>query len=109
LAVYNELLTNYGEDPASGIPALEGMASISQENRQYDAAVAFYLDIHQRYPEETDRAVNAILVAAEIYESDLKNIDATIHTLHIVLDNYPEHSSIKSVQRQVQKLQKKKG
>jgi TolA-binding protein len=109
LLVYNELLTDYGEDPASGIPALEGMASISQENRQYDAAVAFYLDIHQRYPDETDRAVNAILEAAEIYESELKNIDATIHTLHIILDNYPEHSAVKSVQRQVQKLQKKKG
>ncbi|MFC1583323.1 tol-pal system YbgF family protein, partial [Candidatus Neomarinimicrobiota bacterium] len=109
LAVYNELLTGYSEDPASGIPALEGLASISLENRQYDAAVAFYLDIHQRYPEETDRAVAAILEAAKIYESNLKNIDATIHTLHIILDNYPEHSSVKSVQRQVQKLQKKKG
>lgn len=109
LAIYDELLTDYGDDPASGIPALEGLATISLANRQYDAAVAFYLDIYQRYPEVADRAVNAILEAAEIYESELKNIDATIHTLHIILDNYPEHPSAKSVQRQVQKLQKKKG
>ena len=107
LAIYNEILTEYGEDPENGIPSLENLASISQENRQYDAAITFYLDIHQRYPEERDRAVSGILEAADIYESELKNIDAAIHTLHIILDNYPDHSSVKSVQRQVQKLQKK--
>jgi TolA-binding protein len=107
LAIYNEILTEYGEDPENGIPALESLASISLENRQPEAAVTFYLDIHQRYPEEVDRAVNGILEAADVYESALKNIDAAIHTLHIILDSYPDHSSVKSVQRQVQKLQKK--
>lgn len=109
LAVYEEVLTRYGEEPEAGIPALEGLASISREIRQYDAAVVYCLDIHQRYPKEQERAVAAILEAADIYESQLRNIDAAIHTLHIVLDNYPDYPGIKSVQKRVQKLQKKRG
>ncbi len=109
LAVYEEILATYGEDRSIGIPTLEGLAVISKETRQYDAAVAYYLDIYQRYPDANERAVAGILKAADIYQSDLKNLDATIHTLHIVLDNYPKYRGYKSVQRRVQKLQKKKG
>ncbi len=109
LAVYEETLSTYGEDRSIGIPALEGLATLSKETRQYDAAVAYYLDIFQRYPEANERAVAGILKAADIYQSDLKNLDATIHTLHIVLDNYPKYRGYKSVQKRVKKLQKKKG
>lgn len=109
LAVYEEILTRYGQEPETGIPALEGLASISREIRQYDAAVVYYLDIHQRYPEAEEQAVAAILQAAGIYESQLKNLDAAIHTLHLILDNYPDYPGIRSVQRRVQKLQKKPG
>ncbi|UCD38962.1 MAG: tetratricopeptide repeat protein [Fidelibacterota bacterium] len=109
MAVYEEVLTKYGAEPEAGIPALEGLASISRNLRQFDAAVVYYLDIYQRYPDQQERSVDAILEAAEIYESDLKNLDAAIHTLHIVLDNYPDYPGIKSVQRRVQKLQKKRG
>ena len=90
LTAYEGILDNYGHDPEAGIPALEGMASISREKRQYDAAVVYYLDIYQRYPEVAERAVAAILEAADIYQSDLKNLDAAVHTLHLVLDNYPD-------------------
>ncbi len=109
LAVYEEILTRYDRDPETGILALERLASMSRKIRQYDAAVVYYLDIHQRYPEAKERAVAAILQAAEIYESQLKNLDATIHTLHLILDNYPDYPRIRSVQRRVQKLQKKRG
>ncbi len=109
LAVYEEILSTYGEDRSIGIPALEGLAAISKKTRQYDAAVAYYLDIFQRYPEANERAVAGILKAADIYQSDLKNLELTIHTLHIVLDNYPKYRGYKAVQKRVQKLQKKKG
>ncbi len=109
LAVYEEILTRYDQDPETGILALERLASISRELRQYDAAVVYYLDIHQRYPEAQERAIAAIIQAAEIYESQLKNLDATIHTLHLILDNYPDYPRIRYIQRQVQKLQKKRG
>ncbi|UCD38586.1 MAG: hypothetical protein JSW54_03655, partial [Fidelibacterota bacterium] len=109
LAVYEEILTHYGQEPETGIPALEGLALISMQMRQYDAAVVYYLDIHQRYPQAQERAVAAILQAADIYESELENIDAAIHTLHLILDNYPDYPNIRSVQRQVQKLQKRRG
>ncbi len=109
LAVYEEILTRYGQEPEMGIPALEGLATISRGIRQYDAAVVYYLDIHQRYPEAEEQAVAAILQAAGIYESQLKNLDATIHTLHLILDNYPDYPGIRSVQRRVQKLQKRPG
>ena len=109
LAVYEEILTRYDQDPETGILALEMLASISREIRQYDVAVVYYLDIHQRYPEAQERAVAAILQAAEIYETHLKNLDATIHTLHLILDNYPDYPRIRYIQRQVQKLQKKRG
>lgn len=109
LTAYEDILDDYGHDPQAGIPALEGMALISKEKRQFDAAVVYYLDIHQRYPEIDERAVTAILEAADIYQSELKNIDAAIHTLHLVLDNYPGYPGIKSVQRRVQRLQKKRG
>ncbi|MBA7606138.1 MAG: hypothetical protein GH143_01770 [Calditrichaeota bacterium] len=109
LVVYEEILANYDQEPETGILALERLASISREIRQYDAAVVYYLDIHQRYPEAQERAVAAILQAAEIYESHLKNLDATIHTLHLILDNYPDYPRIRSIQRRVQKLQKRRG
>ena len=109
LAVYEEILSTYGEDRSVGIPALEGLAAISKKTRQYDAAVSYYLDIFQRYPEDNEKAVDGILKAADIYQSDLKNIDAAIHTLHLVLDNYPKYRGYKAVQKRVQKLQKKKG
>ena len=109
LLVYEEILDNYGHEPQDGIPALEGMALISKEKRQFDSAVVYYLDIHQRYPEMDERAVTAILEAADIYQSELDNLDAAIHTLHLVLDNYPDYPGIKSVQRRVQRLQKKRG
>jgi TolA-binding protein len=109
LVVYEEILSEYGEEPESGIPALEGLATISREMRQYDAAVVYYLDIHERYSSEEERVVAAILEAADIYESRLKNIDAAIHTLHIILDNYPDYPGVKTVQRKVQRLQKKQG
>lgn len=109
LMAYEGILEDYGHDPQAGIPALEGMALISMEKHQFDAAVVYYLDIHQRYPEMDERAVTAILEAADIYQSELKNIDAAIHTLHLVLDNYPDYPGIKSIQRRVQRLQKKRG
>ncbi|MEE9464534.1 MAG: hypothetical protein V3W14_03020 [Candidatus Neomarinimicrobiota bacterium] len=109
LATYEEILSSYGEEQSIGIPALQGLASISKETRQYDAAVTYHLDIYQRYPDADESAVAGILEAAKIYESNLKNLDAAIHTLHLVLDNYPEYQRIKRVQKQVQKLQKKKG
>ena len=109
LRVYEDILDSYGHDPQAGIPALEGMALISKEKRQFDAAVVYYLDIHQRFPEMDERAVTAILEAADIYQSELNNLDAAIHTLHLVLDNYPDYPGIKSVQRRVQRLQKKRG
>lgn len=109
LAVYEEILTEYGQDEDIGIPALEGLASISKRSGQFEAAVVYYLDIHDRFPESNEAAVRAILAAAEIYEKNLKNLDAAIHTLHIVLDNYPNFPGKKSVTKRVQKLQKKKG
>ena len=109
LATYEEILSAYGQEESIGIPALQGLASISQETRQYDAAVTYYLDIYQRYPEANESAVAGILEAAKIYESNLKNLDAAIHTLHLVLDNYPDHPRTKKVQKQVTKLQKRKG
>lgn len=105
MMVYEEILSEYGQDPETGILALEGLASISEDMRQYDAAVVYYLDIHERYPESQEQAVAAILQAADIYESQLKNTDATIHTLHLILDNYPEYPEIRSIQRRVQRLQ----
>ncbi|UCH61602.1 MAG: tetratricopeptide repeat protein [Fidelibacterota bacterium] len=109
LAVYEEILKSYYQEPETGIPALERLASISRDIRQYEAAVVYYLDIHQRYPEAQERAVAGILQAAEIYESQLKNLDATIHTLHLILDNYPDYPRIRSVQRRIQKLQDRRG
>ena len=109
LAVYEEILSNYGQDQNAGIPALEGLATISRESGQFEAAVVYYLDIRERFPEANEAAVAAIIEAADIYERDLKNLDAAIHTLHIVLDNYPDYPGNKSLTRRVQKLQKKKG
>jgi TolA-binding protein len=109
LAVYEEILSAYGQDQNIGIPALEGLASISRESGQYEAAVVYYLDIYDRFPESNEAVVEAILEAAEIYEKNLKNLDAAIHTLHIVLDNYPDYPGTKSLTKKVQKLQKKKG
>ncbi len=105
MMIYEEILSDYGQDPETGILALEGLATISEEMRQYDAAVVYYLDIHERYPEAQEQAVTAILQAADIYESQLNNTDATIHTLHLILDNYPDYPDIRSVQRRVQRLQ----
>lgn len=109
LAVYQEILNKYNDDPATGIPALEELAILSKRMRQFDGAVAYYLQIFERYPEEEERVVGAILNAADIQLSEMKNIDAAIHTLHLVLDNYPNYPNLKAVQRQVQKLQKRRG
>jgi len=109
LAVYEEILSVYGQDQNIGIPALEGLASISRASGQYEAAVVYYLDIHDRFPESDEAAVEAILEAAQIYEKNLKNLDAAIHTLHMVLDNYPNYPGNRSLTKKVQKLQKKKG
>ncbi|MEE9162514.1 MAG: hypothetical protein V3U35_06030 [Candidatus Neomarinimicrobiota bacterium] len=109
LAVYEEILERYGDSASIGILALDGQAVISLEARQYDAAIVYYLDIYGRYPEAQEQSVAAILEAADIYESRLKNIDATIHTLHLVLDNYPDYPETRAVQRRVQKLQERRG
>ena len=109
LAVYEEILESYGDSASVGIPALDRLAVIELEARQYDAAIVYYLDIYGRYPEAQEQSVAAILEAAEIYESRLKNIDATIHTLHLVLDNYPDYPDTRAVQRRVQKLQERRG
>ena len=107
-SVYEEVLRHYGDDPDTGIPALEKLARIAYDLDQYDGAIVYYLDIPERYPDADDRSVTAILEAAEIYEDKLKNLDAAIHTLHMILDNYPDYAGIKTVQKQVQKLQKKR-
>ncbi len=109
LAIYQEILNRYNDDPTTGIPALEALAILSKRMRQLDGAVVYYLQIFERYPEEEERVVGAILNAADIQLSDMKNIDAAIHTLHLVLDNYPNYPDLKAVKRQVQKLQKKRG
>ncbi|MCK4579564.1 MAG: tetratricopeptide repeat protein, partial [Candidatus Marinimicrobia bacterium] len=107
LAVYQEILSTYGADQDAGTRALNGLATISSDTRQYEAAVTYYLDIHQRYPEANEEAVKAIIAAADIYEKNLKNIDATIHTLHIIVDNYEEYPGMKAINKRIQKLQKK--
>ena len=107
-AIYEEILRFYGSDPDLGIPALEKLALLAQNLDQYDAAIVYYLDIPERYPESEESSVTAILEAADIYEDNLENLDAAIHTLHMIIDNYAEYGGIKSVQKQVQKLQKKR-
>ncbi|MCH8327219.1 MAG: tetratricopeptide repeat protein [Candidatus Marinimicrobia bacterium] len=107
--VYEEILRQYGDDSDLGIPALEKLAHIAYDLDQYDGAIVYYLDIPERYPDADDKCVTAILEAAKIYENNLKNLDAAIHTLHMILDDYPDYPGIKSVQKRVQKLQKKRG
>ena len=108
-AVYEEILQAYGDDPDHGIPALENLARIAYRLEQFDGAIVYYLDIPERYPDAQEPCVTAILEAADIYQGKLKNLDAAIHTLHMILDDYPGYQGIKSVQKQVQKLQKKRG
>ncbi len=108
-AVYQEILSGYGQTAEAGIPALEGLATLSQAAKEYPKAADFYLKIFQRYPEAEEKSVAAILEAAGIYESRLKNIDLAIDTLHKVLDNYPDYPGTRSVQKRVQKLQKRRG
>ena len=75
--------------------------------RQYDAAIVYHLEIYQRYPDAQEAVIEGNLGASDIYESRLKNIDATIHTLHLIEDNYPDYSGLRNVERRIEKLQKK--
>ncbi len=109
LSVYEEILQGHGDDQDHGIPALNQLADLSLKLDQFDAAVIYYLEIPRRYPGAEEQGVEAILKAAGVYQSKLKNIDAAIHTLHMILDDYPDYPGLRSVQRQVQKLQKKLG
>ena len=109
LAVYEEILQGNGDDQDHGIPALTHLADLSLQLDQFDASVIYYLEIPRRYPGAEEQGVEAILKAAGVYQSKLKNLDAAIHTLHMILDDYPDYPGLRSVQRQVQKLQKKRG
>jgi len=109
IIVYEDILESYSRQPETGILALENLAKIAEDRKQYDAAVVYYLDIRERYPDRNEQVVAGIIEAANIYQSKLKNIDATIHTLHLIVDNYPDYPGIKSIQRRIQKLQRKRG
>lgn len=109
LEVYEEILQGHGDDQDHGIPALNHLADLKLQIDQFDAAVLNYLEIPRRYPEAEEQGVEAILKAAGVYQSKLKDLDAAIHTLHMILDNYPDYPGLRGVQRQVQKLQKKLG
>ena len=108
VTAYQNLLDRYGaRSPEYGINALLGMATISHRLRQNDEAIAYYMDIHQRYPDAKE-AVESILKAADIYQKEDENIDAAIHTLQVITTKYPNHKSSKSAQRRIDRMEKKR-
>ena len=106
--VYQELLSKYGDVASHGIVALNGLAKLSAKSKQYDAAVDYYQDIYKRYPTAKTEVIVGMLKAADIYEADLKNLDGAIRTLQVILDHYPNFEKIKTVQKRVSKLEKKR-
>ncbi|MDO9548987.1 MAG: tetratricopeptide repeat protein, partial [Candidatus Marinimicrobia bacterium] len=87
--------------------AIMAAGDLYKRHKQFDAAIAQYMSLYEKYP-DAGNVLDALDKTAAVYNSDLGDHDKTVETLNLIITNYPDTKSAGKAQKLLKKLQKVK-